>query len=149
MITIKEIDANKTIDLRHLVLRNDMPREESVFEGDFDNETKHFGAFDEEELVGVVSYHRKKTNTYKVNNVYRLTGLAIIESHQNKGIGKELIEKSLEKIADKKSVFIWCFARDFAVKFYEKQGFSLKIQQVLIPHIGSHRIMFKFIAKNE
>ncbi|WP_372473957.1 GNAT family N-acetyltransferase [Capnocytophaga sp. ARDL2] len=149
MIEIKEISADETIDLRHLVLRNDMPREESVFEGDYEKETKHFGAFEDGKLIGVVSYHKKDTNNYKVNDVYRLTGLAIVKSHQGKGIGRELVETSLRKVTANKAAFIWCFARDFAVKFYVKLGFSLKIQEVLIPHIGSHRIMFKFITKDE
>ena len=78
-----------------------------------------------------------------------MTGLAIVKSHQGKGIGRELVETSLRKVTANKAAFIWCFARDFAVKFYVKLGFSLKIQEVLIPHIGSHRIMFKFITKDE
>ncbi|HUH25727.1 MAG TPA: GNAT family N-acetyltransferase [Flavobacterium sp.] len=149
MIQIKKISADETIDLRHEVLRSGMPKEESVFEGDYDEDTLHLGAFDKEKLVGVITFHHKKTNTFKAHPIYRLTGLAVLEEYRGKGIGKKLIEKGIDKVSKHESVFLWCFARDFAVHFYEKLGFLLKIQQVIIPNIGSHRIMFKFVPKED
>src|SRR5690606_31371746 len=92
---------------------------------------------------------RKKTNTFKAHPVYRLTGLAVLEEYRKRGIGKKLVKKGIEKLTKQDSIFIWCFARDIAVKFYDKMGFLLKIQQVIIPNLGSHRIMFKFIAKED
>ncbi len=149
MIQIKKISADETIELRHSVLRSGMPKEESVFEGDYDDDTLHLGAFNKDNLIGVITFHKKKTNTYKVHPVYRLTGLAVLDEFRGKGVGKKLVEKGIEKVSKNESVFIWCFARDFAVNFYEKLGFLLKIQQVIIPNIGSHRIMFKFVAKED
>lgn len=149
MIQIKKCAPDEAIELRHTVLRSNMPKEESVFEGDYDEDTLHLGAFDKDKLIGVITFHRKKTNTFKAHPVYRLTGLAVLEEYRKRGVGKKLIKKGIEKLTKQDSIFIWCFARDIAVRFYEKMGFLLKIQQVIIPNIGSHRIMFKFIAKED
>ncbi|SRR5690554_4003315 len=148
MIQIKKCTPDDAIDLRHEVLRNDMPRQESVFDGDYDEGALHLGAYINGELVGVVTFHHKVTNNFKVHPVYRLTGLAVLEDFRNRGIGEKLITKGIDRLGKGDSIFIWCFARDFALKFYEKMGFLLKVQQVIIPNIGSHRIVFKFVAKD-
>jgi len=126
-----------------------MSKKESIFEGDYDEDTLHLGAFDKEKLIGVITFHRKKSNTFKAHPVYRLTGLAVLEEYRQKGIGKKLVQKGSEKLTKQDAVFLWCFARDFAVDFYKKMGFSLKIQQVIIPNLGSHRIMFKFAERKD
>ncbi|HLW63623.1 MAG TPA: GNAT family N-acetyltransferase [Flavobacterium sp.] len=147
MIQIKKCTPDETIALRHKVLRSNMPKKESTFEGDYDEDTLHLGAFDKEKLIGVITFHRKKSNTFKAHPVYRLTGLAVLEEYRQKGIGKKLVKKGVDKLTKDDSIFIWCFARDFAINFYKKMGFSLKVQQIIIPNLGSHRIMFKFVAR--
>src|SRR5690554_4163983 len=147
MIQIKKCTPDETIALRHKVLRSNMPKKESTFEGDYDEDTLHLGAFDKEKLIGVITFHRKRSNIFKAHPVYRLTGLAVLEEYRQKGIGKKLVKKGVDKLTKDDSIFIWCFARDFAINFYKKMGFSLKVQQIIIPNLGSHRIMFKFVAR--
>lgn len=149
MIQIKKISADEAIDLRHHILRMNLPKKESIFEGDYDKTTLHLGAFHKNILVGVITFHKKETEAFKVNPVYRLTGLSVDETFRGKGIGSKLIEKGLSILSEKQSIFVWCFARDTAIDFYKKNGFLLKIQQVIIPNIGSHRIMFKFVENLE
>ncbi|MDO5636517.1 MAG: GNAT family N-acetyltransferase [Myroides sp.] len=149
MLTFKQLKPDDVIEMRHKVLKIGQPIETCHFEGDLDEGTTHFGAFLKNELVGAVTMMLKKTNTYKVHPVYRLTGLSILEEHQHKNIGKRLLHFAEEYISKKGSVMIWCFARDYAVPFYKKNGYQLNVQEVVIPYIGSHRIMFKFVAKED
>ena len=149
MLTFKQIKADDVINIRHTVLKEGQPIEACYFEGDLDEGTKHFGAFLNNKLVGVVTMMLKNTNNYKVHPVYRLTGLSILPENQHKNIGKRLLHFAEENISRKGSVMIWCFARDYAVNFYKKNGYRLNVQQVVIPYIGSHRIMFKFVAKDD
>lgn len=149
MLTFKQLKPTDVIEMRHKVLKIGQPIETCHFEGDLDEGTIHFGAFLKNELVGAVTMMLKKTNTYKVHPVYRLTGLSILEEHQHKNIGKRLLHFAEEYISKKGSVMIWCFARDYAVPFYKKNGYQLNVQEVVIPYIGSHRIMFKFVAKED
>ena len=149
MLSFKQIKADDVINIRHKVLKEGQPVEVCYFEGDLDEGTKHFGAFKNSELVGVVTMMLKQTNTYKVHPVYRLTGLSILPEHQSAKIGKRLLHFAEENISRKGSVMIWCFARDYAVNFYKKNGYRLNVQQVVIPYMGSHRIMFKFVARED
>ena len=147
MLTFKQIKPQEVVAIRHTVLKMGQPIEACYFEGDLDEGTKHFGAFLIHELVGVATMMLKKTNTYKVHPVYRLSGLSVLQEHQHKHIGKRLLHFAEENISKKGSVMIWCFAREYAIPFYKKNGYQLNIPEVIIPNIGAHRIMFKFVAK--
>lgn len=147
MLTIKQIKPQEVVAIRHKVLKIGQPVEACYFEGDLDEGTKHFGAFLNNELVGCATMMLKKTNTYKVYPVYRLTGLSVLQEYQHKHIGKRLLHFAEENISKKGSVMIWCFAREYALPFYKKNGYQMNVPEVIIPNIGSHRIMFKFVSK--
>ncbi|MBA5792326.1 GNAT family N-acetyltransferase [Flavobacterium sp. xlx-214] len=149
MLSFKQIKIEEVIQIRHTVLRKDLPIETCHFEGDLDEGTKHFGAFLNNELVGVATMMLKKTDTFKVHPVYRLTGLSVLENHQKHHIGSRLLHFAEENISRKGSVMIWCFARTTAISFYKRNGYQLNVQEVILPKIGSHRIMFKFVPKEE
>jgi len=149
MLTFKQIKIEDVVPMRHKVLKIGQPIETCNFEGDLDEGTKHYGAFFNNELVGVVTMMIKTSENFKVYKVYRLTGLSILPEYQHKNIGKRLLHFAEENISKKHSVMIWCFARDYAINFYKKNGYQLNVQEVVIPHLGSHRIMFKFIAKED
>lgn len=149
MLTFKQIKPQEVVEIRHKVLKIGQPIETCYFEGDLDEGTKHFGAFLNNELVGAATMMYKETNTYKVHPVYRLTGLSVLQENQHHHIGKRLLHFAEENISRRGSVVIWCFARVAALPFYKKHGYLLNVQEVLIPHIGSHRIMFKFVAKED
>lgn len=58
-IDIKRITADETYPLRHAILRYGKPLETCFFDGDNLDTTKHFGAFKDSKLVGVVSYYEQ------------------------------------------------------------------------------------------
>jgi len=149
MLTFKQIKPQDVVAIRHQVLKIGQPIESCYFEGDLDEGTKHFGAFLNNELVGVATMMLKNTAVYKVHPVFRLTGLSVLPEHQHRHIGKRLLHFAEENISRKGSVMIWCFAREAAIPFYKKNGYQLNVQEVIIPRIGSHRIMFKFVAKED
>jgi GNAT superfamily N-acetyltransferase len=84
-----------------------------------------YGAYDGEELIGCVSY--KKINRQTID----IAWLFILEKYQGKGIGTELVEKTL---AEEGQEFAVCQVNTLAEtvedagyaltrKFYEKLGF--------------------------
>ena len=60
MNTIKEISAQETFLVRYLVLRLGKPIETCFFDGDNLEQTKHFGYFDNVNIVCVVSVYKNK-----------------------------------------------------------------------------------------
>ncbi|HFS67018.1 MAG TPA: GNAT family N-acetyltransferase [Flavobacteriia bacterium] len=139
MLKIKEIDATETYPVRLKVLKTNK-NYQYKYQGDFDEKTKHFGVFDTNNLIGIVSV--METNHPKlVNNAIQLRGMAIDEAYQKKGIGKLLVRHIEKKYSNKD--LIWCNARDYAVGFYNSLGFSIFGKKFYIKNVCDHFVMYK------
>lgn len=149
MISFKQIKPEEVVAIRHKVLKIGQPVDACYFEGDLEEGTKHFGAFVDNKLIGCATMMLKKTANFKVHPVYRLSGLSVLQENQKQHVGKKLLKFAEDNISKKGSVMIWCFARETALKFYKKNGYQLNIPEVVIPNIGAHKIMFKFVKKED
>ena len=115
MITIEQIRPELTWRLRQRVL---YPAEKLYdMQMDEDNYGYHFGAFENNELVGVVSLFQKDKD-------FQFRKFAVDESMQNKGIGTKLLKFIIDFSKTGGGERIWCNARLSAVDFYLKLGFS-------------------------
>jgi len=115
MISIEQIRPELTWRLRQRVL---YPAEKLYdMQMDEDNYGYHFGAFENNELVGVVSLFQKDKD-------FQFRKFAVDESMQNKGIGTKLLNFIIHFSKTGGGDRIWCNARLSAVDFYLKLGFS-------------------------
>ncbi len=145
MITIKEINVEKTYPLRIEILRNGIP-ENYHFVGDKHKETIHLGAFLDNKCIGIVTLIPNSHKTFPNVSTYQLRGMAVDKSLQKQGIGKLLIDASFRFLKEgRKYEILWCNARIIAVEFYKKMGFSIKGNKFQIPKVGSHFLMYKVL----
>jgi GNAT superfamily N-acetyltransferase len=115
MLSIEQIRPELTWRLRQKVL---YPAEKlHDMQMDEDNHGYHFGAFENNELVGVVSLFQKDKD-------FQFRKFAVDESMQNKGIGTKLLKFIIDFSKTGGGERIWCNARLSAVDFYLKLGFS-------------------------
>ncbi len=142
---IKEISFKDTIAIRHQVLRKGKPVETCFFEGDMHSTTKHFGIFDENILVGIVSVFKNKNINFDNSYQYQIRGMAILSDFQNKGYGKQLLLHCEKYIKDHKGELIWFNARTNAILFYEKLNYKKIGNSFQIESVGEHYIMEKEI----
>ena len=91
MNLIKEITAQETYLVRNLVLRPEKRIETCFFDGDNLDQTKHFGYFDNGNIIGVVSLYKNKNSIFKSPNQYQIRGMAILKEFQGSGFGKLLV----------------------------------------------------------
>jgi GNAT superfamily N-acetyltransferase len=82
-----------------------------------DNHGYHFGAFMDNELVGVVSLFQNGDN-------FQFRKFAVDESVQGKGIGKTLLKHLMDFAINENAKRLWCNARVSAIGFYLKYGFT-------------------------
>lgn len=143
MVFIKEITSNETYVVRHPVLRAGKPIEDCRFEGDDLRTTIHFGLYENESLVAVISLFESNNSIFDEQNQYQIRGMAVIESHQKKGFGNALIIHSENYVLAKNKNFIWFNARKIAVGFYEKLGYKITGNPFSISDVGIHFVMFK------
>lgn len=140
-LEIRSISAAQTHSLRQSVLRPYQPIEEMVYEGDNAPQTRHFGAFWGEVLVGVASlYHEPKPNENNRNS-WRLRGMAVGETERGRGIGRALLQECLSYVAAQNGVVLWCNAREDAIGFYRSLGFETEGERFEIAGVGPHYVM--------
>lgn len=145
MTLIKEISSQETFIVRHPVLRKGKPIETCVFDDDDLETTHHFGLFDDLNLIGIISLFLKTNPIFAENIQAQIRGMAIVESHQKKGLGEALVKHCEEHCITNQFNLIWFNARTAAVGFYKKMGYEVKGNSFEIPEVGEHYLMYKKI----
>ena len=143
MSFIKEITAKETFSVRQPVLRPGKPIESCYFEGDNLIYTTHFGYFNEEKIIGIISLFKNSNENFKIQKQFQIRGMAVLENHQKKGIGAVLVLHTENYLKEEGKHLIWFNARESAVAFYEKLGYEIKGEQFEITGVGPHFLMFK------
>jgi len=143
MIQIKKISAKETYPVRLSVLRKNIPLPYE-FNGDFENDTFHLGAFSADKLIAVSSFMKASNKQFK-GFQYQLRGMATLEEFQGFGTGKLMMEYAFKMLKDLKIGCLWCNARVIAVPFYEKSGMETVGEPYDIEFIGDHYVMFKML----
>ena len=143
MIQIKEISAEETFPIRLEVLRKNIPLPYE-FNGDFEDETFHLGAFENDKLIAVSSYMRANNTSFE-GNQYQLRGMATLTEFQGFGAGKLMLKQAFAILREKDTHILWCNARIAAVEFYKKQGFNTYGEKFEISYVGDHYVMLKEI----
>lgn len=145
MHSIKQIPSQETFAIRLPVLRPGKPTESCIFEGDDLPTTVHFGIYDGENIVGIVSVFEEKTPLLIQQKQFQLRGMAILDSYQKKGLGEHLVKAAEEYITNKKGEAIWFNAREIAVGFYNKMGYEIIGEPFTISDIGIHYVMYRLL----
>jgi len=112
---IKEIQASQTWQIRHKVMWPHQPFEFVQLEED--NSGFHFGVFEEEKLVSIVS-------CFIEGKEMQFRKLATLEAYQGKGIASCLLKYIFEFAESRDLKRVWCNARSSKKAFYEKFGMN-------------------------
>ncbi|MDX6188928.1 GNAT family N-acetyltransferase [Flavobacterium sp. FlaQc-52] len=143
MNLIKEIPSKETYIVRQPVLRKGKPIESCVFDGDDLETTHHFGLFTDESLVGIISLFTKINTTFAEKNQAQIRGMAVLDTHQKKGIGEALVKHCEAYCVENQVDLIWFNARTAAVGFYKKMNYQTEGEAFEITDVGEHYLMYK------
>ena len=100
----------------------------------------HFGAFDGDRLVGIVSLYREARPDGPPGG-WRLRGMATEPDVRGAGFGVALVAACIEHAAAAGASELWCNARIPAVGFYRRAGFEVVSEKFEIEGIGPHVVM--------
>ena len=145
MVEVRKITAGETYEIRLKVLRINSPLS-FKFQGDLDGDTFHLGVFENKKLLAVASFV-KSTHSLLKGSQYQLRGMATLESFQNLGFGKILLQEAEVRLRSLNTEVLWCNARVIAFDFYKKQGFEFFGKIFEIDHVGLHVAMVKRLMK--
>ncbi len=140
---IKNLTAIETFSVRHPVLRAGKPIETCNFDGDNLITTTHFGFFDNEILVGVITLKEERNPLFDQSTQYRIRGMAVLENYRKAGIGSKLVQHTENFVKQKNGGLIWFNARIVALGFYQNLGFQIIGDYFVIDDIGKHFLMYK------
>lgn len=114
MLSIEQIPPRITWRLRKDVLYPDLQLQDMQMKED--NHGYHFGAFEDNKLVGVVSL-------FKHADDWQFRKLAVVADGQGKGIGTKILAYITAFVERENGTILWCNARLSATAFYEKLGY--------------------------
>ena len=135
-VLVEEIVAADTHDLRRRVLRDGTPSSDVVFAQDDLAGTIHLGVRRDGRLVGVSTWSRDQ---WRGEPAVRLRGMAVEQSLQGSGVGAALVQEGLARAWSTGVPVVWAAARDSALGFYTRLGFSADAegyidQTTALPH---------------
>ena len=150
---IRKIKSIDTLSLRQEVLRPKNEIAECFYEGDDDKTTAHFGALQNDTIVGVISVYKRSNPIICSDHGFQLRAMATASNVRGKGIGLKLLEVA-ENYAEQnyaeqnyaeqnKSNYIWANARTVAIGFYKKAGYTTESQKFEIKGVGPHCLVIK------
>ena len=118
---VVELSADETYALRLAVLRGDTPSRVVAFAEDDWPGTVHLGVRDGRGIVAVSTWIPSR---YCDEPAVQLRGMATAMNVQGQGVGRLLLTAGCDRAATVAPV-IWARARDTALPFYLRHGFSI------------------------
>jgi GNAT superfamily N-acetyltransferase len=118
-LTLEDIMA-----LRVKVLRKDTPVTHCNYPEDTYEDVIHLGVKNQNTVVGTSSWFRKECPNLAGESALQLKGMAVDESLQGTGVGVQIIAAGLSLATERGVSVIWARARDSALGFYLRCGFT-------------------------
>lgn len=137
---VREISTSLTYPLRNRVLRPGMPVESCHYPAD--GQAVHFGVFDGDSLVSVITAHPDQSPLFSELGQWRIRGMATDLGRQGQGLGGLALRAMLAWGRRSEVPLFWCNARVGAIPFYERHGFQVVGEEFDIPGIGPHKVMW-------
>jgi predicted GNAT family N-acyltransferase len=142
-MTIKELPTADIKKLRFEVLwSHKASADVCIIEPDELETTFHLGAVLDKEVVGTSTFLIDINDKFDTKNQYRLRAMATSPSVRGQQVGRQIIEKSIEKLKKMDIDLLWCDARLESTGFYDKLGFKMKGDIYNVPDIGPHKLMY-------
>ncbi len=143
---VQPISAADCLDLRHRVLRPNQPVAACVYPLDEAPGTLHLGYRDDSgSILGIASVFHEAPADRKVDNAWRIRGMAVDPTKQGQGIGAALLAGLIDYATAQQQGgiegLLWCNGRTTVEPFYVAQGFQ-RIGDVFdLPPIGPHVVL--------
>jgi GNAT superfamily N-acetyltransferase len=122
---VVELTAEETHPLRGRVLRDGTLSDVVVFDGDELAGTFHLGFRTADgTLVGVSTWMQRAYPDRPAVVGYQLRGMATDPGHRGTGAGTAMLGAGLDRCRALGAGLVWARARDTALGFYERYGFT-------------------------
>lgn len=139
---IREIESKQTLTIRLEILRPNSTLTDCIFPGDDDSDTKHFGAFIDNKLAGIVSIYKVDHAEFQGSG-FQIRAMATLPYARGKKAGSSLLKKAEAYAFESHADYIWANARISAKDFYRKTNYAITDNEFIIEGVGPHVIVSK------
>lgn len=119
------------LELRRRILREPLGLDLTVDDRADDARSIHLGVFEEGAMLGCLLLTPRSAFQVQMRQV------AVVEGRRGEGLGRMLVEASESRARERGFVALTAHARDTAVEFYRKLGYSVvgePFVEVTVPH---------------
>jgi len=134
--TVRQITLDEAKPVRIDVLRRGTPARDANYEGDESEGTIHIGTEMEGRVIATSTWITAAWPDDPSSLAVQLRGMAVLDDAQNLGIGRALIEAGIAHARSIDARYVWAKARDTALYFYERCGFTTVGDQFIEPASG-------------
>lgn len=124
LFELVDLQPEQTHALRRAVLRTGTPSDEVVFDGDELETTFHLGIRADGEILAISTWVERPYPDRPGDRGFQLRGMATVERLRGSGLGARLLDAGIARCRDAGAVLVWARARDAALPFYERHGFT-------------------------
>jgi len=142
---INIISAESTYEIRQKILRPGRPVSSCYFPNDFVLQSRHYGAYRNNILVGILSAYDVPVSGEYFS--WQLRAMATLPWVRGMGYGQRLLKVAENHIRDQSAKMIWCNVRIHAIGFYQKAGFTVNSDRFSIRQVGEHVLMTKHLSR--
>ena len=133
-VSIQQVPTESIRPLRREVLRAGMENQSVDFEGDDEATTFHLAALDHSgRIVATSTWLARERAGSPGRAAYQLRGMATAVEFQSRGLGARLIVAGLDVLTDRGVEIVWANARDAALDFYRRLGFTVEGEGFIEP----------------
>ncbi len=125
------ISTEQTHSVRRVVLRADTPTKEVSFREDDWPGVVHLGvlgpaSIDGDHIIATSTWIPRETPLRPGVCAVQLRGMATLQPYQGRGVGAALVAAGVIHARALGAKFVWANARDSALAFYVREGFSVE-----------------------
>jgi predicted GNAT family N-acyltransferase len=122
---VERLSIDDIMSLRVRVLRQETPSTTANYPEDKLDDVVHFGIRLNGDVVATSTWFSKECPESPTIPAVQLKGMAVDTTLQTSGYGRALIATGIAFATDQGAHVVWARARDFALGFYEKCGFTV------------------------
>lgn len=148
-VHIAAVSTESILPLRRKVLRDGTPSQDPRYAEDDLEGTVHFAAIADGGIVGTSTWLSRDYPHAPGIPAVQLKGMAVDQSLQSSGIGVLLLRHGIEEAERNGARLVWARARDVALVFYQRNGFTVEGDAFIDEATGmSHHLVAMTISRS-
>ncbi len=142
---VEEVPTSEVLVLRMSVLRDGTPSQDPRYADDDAEGSVNLGIREGGILVACSTWLPRPWPLDEGAPATQLRGMAVAKHLQSKGLGRILLDAGITRAKSLDSTYVWARARDNALYFYERNGFTAIGDQFIdeASGLGHHLVMLK------